>query len=106
MESRSHLHMQNVLDKARRVLLVNEKNHFFTPDLHLIVIVTHSSYSLERLKKLIFAHISKKCYYLELVSNNNTHYVFVGRLGLLGGASSKGDKELEVNILSNPFSLG
>ena len=45
MEFCSHPRMENVLDKAGRVLLVNEKYDLFTPDLQPIVIVTHSSYS-------------------------------------------------------------
>ena len=39
MEFCSHPCMENVLDKAGRVLLVNEKYDLFTPDIQPIVIV-------------------------------------------------------------------
>ena len=67
------------------MLLADDQGRLYTPDLRPISVILHSTYDVVRLRKLILAHLDRKCFQLELFTFDKLQYTLVGCLDLLGG---------------------
>ena len=64
--------MHRIYDMAGKMLLADDQGRLYAPDLRPISFILHSTYDVwYALKKLILAHLGRKCFQLELLTFDN-----------------------------------